>query len=490
MRRRIRFGIACACAIAGAIGVAGAARADERDDRAAVWSVPAEGVCRPEGGLLGAPGAEENSTTLPLAPGSTVAWKQIGALRRFLPQEVWEQRERFFHAGMKLVVGPCFRDYAPPGFFDAATEASRDRVTLNDDGGVDVDGAFAGLPFAPDTIDAADPSAGARWAWNVQERHQGAGFRGRYRITDLHGHGGRADPFEGEVFKLLLMQRTDRPGQRFQVPFANGMHWVAGGAFDAPAQAKGFAWRQYRSLQNRRDAALRDDLHGYRPEWRRVRRLPATDTEGLYAPTFRVELVALGQNAVPREDGVDAEIDVARSGFEGLEGRPILWSFRYVGQQDLLAPIDLVHPVWPEDADRDFGPFGLSFANDRWELRRALVLEAIRRAGPDPRGVVRERRYVDLQTLAPLYTIAFGVEDVAIGITIFAGRWSEDRSSYPAWPDERRRPLRVIDSAAAVFADLAGGASWRRESWDLVSTPPGDVEARKLESLATFGKIR
>jgi hypothetical protein len=424
-------------------------------------------VCRPEAGLLGERGAEENSTTLPLAPESTIVWKQVGALRRFLPKEVWEQRERFFHEGMKLVVGPCFRDYAPPAAFDAATEASRGKVTLNDDGGVDVEGAFAGLPFAPDTIDPADPRAGARWAWNVQERHQGAGFRGRFRITDLSAHGGYADPFEGEVFKLLLMQRTDRP-----------------------AQAKGFAWRQYRSLQNRREAALRDDLHGYRPEWRRVRRIPATDVEGLYAPAFRVELVALGQNAVPREAGADAEIDVARSGFEGLELRPILWSFRYVGQQDLLAPIDLAQPVWPEDADRDFGPSGLSFANDRWELRRSLVLDAIRQAGPDPRGIVRELRYVDLQTLVPLYTIAFDAKDAVIGITIFAGRWSEDRATYPAWPDERRRPVRVIDSAAAVFADLAGRASWRRESWDLVSTPIGDADARQLESLATFGKRR
>jgi hypothetical protein len=469
---------------------AGFAHADERAERAAAWVVPAEGVCRPEAGLLGAPGAEENSTTLPLAPESTVAWAQIGALRRFLPKEVWEQRERFFHDGMKLVVGPCFRDYAPPGFFESATEASRGKVTLNDDGGVDVDGSFAGLPFAPDTIDPADPSAGARWAWNVQERHQGAGFRGRFRITDLFGHGGYAEPFEGEIFKLLLMQRTDRPERSFQVPFANGMHWVAGGAFDAPAQAKRFAWRQYRSLQNRRDPELRDDLHGYRPEWRRVRRIPSTEVEGLYAPAFRVELVALGRNAAPREDGVDAEIDVARSGFEGLEMRPILWSFRYVGQQDLLAPIDLSQPVWPEDAARDFGPSGLSLASDRWELRRSLVLEAIRRAGPDPRGIVREIRYVDLQTLVPLYTIAFDAKDAAIGITIFAGRWSEDRSSYPAWPDERKRPVRTIDSAAAVFAGPASGASWRRESWDLVSTPPSDVEARRLESLATFGKIR
>lgn len=486
MRRRIRVWIACGCWLAIAFGAAAITRAAD-DERAAVWAVPAEGTCRPETGLLSAPGAEENSTTLPLAPESTVVWKQIGALRRFLPQEVWDQRARFFHEGMKLGIGPCFRDFAPPAYFDAATQASRGAVTLNDDGGVDVDGVFAGLPFAPDTIDPADPSAGARWAWNVEERHRGAGFRGRFRITDLFGDGGSADPFEGDVFQLLLMQRTDRPEQRFQVPFANGMVWVSGGSFDAPAQAKGFAWRQYRGLQNRRDAALRDDFHGYRPEWRRVRRLPAPEIEGLYAQPFRVDLVAVGRNAAPRADGGDAEIDVVRSGFEGLELRPILWTFRYLGQQDLLAPIDLEHPVWPEDADRDFGPSGLSFANDRWELRRTLVLEAIRRAGPDARGGVRERRYVDLQTLVPLYTIAFDAKDAPIGITIFAGRWSEDRAGYPQWPDERKRPVRVIDSAAAVFADLAGGPSWRRESWDLVSTPVGDAEARKLESLSSFG---
>ena len=118
-------------------------------------------------------------------------------------------RERFFFEGMRLEIGPCFRDYSPPGFFGEATQSFKDRAKLLDNGGLE--DYVAGLPFSHQSIARDDPDAGLKWLWNVEHRYQAAGFRGRFRMTDLLGRVGRAEPFEGEMFKILLMHRSDLP---------------------------------------------------------------------------------------------------------------------------------------------------------------------------------------------------------------------------------------------------------------------------------------
>lgn len=478
--------------------VAGAARAEE-GELGAAWAIPEEG-CKPAGGLRAAASDDASSPVFLFEPGATIDAKGVETLRRFLPKEIWENRERFFYDGMRLEIGPCFRDYAPPAFFQEATEAFRGQAKLRDDGGLE--DHTAGLPFAPDTIDPKSADAALRWAWNVQERYRAAGLRGRFRVTDLLGRVGRAEPFEGEIFWMQLARRADRAETRYRVPFAKGKLWVAGGVFRTPFAAKHYAWRQFRDAESRIDASRSDDLHAYLPDWRRVRRLPAADVEGLYMPSYAVGVVPAQQLAIPGGVGdagsgaaglgadMGSTLQTRRSGFEGLELRPLLWSFRIVGQQDLLAPINVQSPMWPEDSERDFGPYGLSFASDLWELRRALVLEATVKSAPRERGESRQVLYVDLQTLVPLYYASYDAKDRMLDVGVFAGRWSEDRDGYPAWPADRQRPVRVIDSVAAAFANLAVDGSWRRESWDVVATPPADAELERMNSVSGLTKGR
>jgi len=487
------FAIAMAVAL-----VAIPARATDEGPFAAAWAIPDEG-CKPEGGLRGADRGDDASLVFLFEPGATIDHAALEQIRRFLPKEVWEHRERFFFDGMRLEIGGCFRDYAPPDFFAAATERFRGQATLGEDGALE--DHVAGLPFAPDAIDPKDPQAGLRWAWNVAERYQGAGFRGRFRVTDLLGRVGRAEPFIGEIWKMQLSSRADRADSKYRVPFANQKIWVAGGLFREPFNAKHYAWRQYRDEESRRSAMRSDDLHAYLPQWRRVRRLPAADVEGLYMPSYSVGVVpaqqlaiggAVGDAGAAGGVGIPADagstIQTKRSGFEGLEIRPLLWEFRVVGLQDVLAPINAETPMWPEDEERDFGPWGLSFASDRWDLRRALVLEGKVRDQPRERGEARQTLYVDLQTLAPLYYVSYDKKDSAIDVGVFAGRWSEDRSDYPHWPDDAARSVRVIDSVGAAFANLAVDGSWRRESWEMVSIPPPDDELRRMTSVSGLTK--
>jgi hypothetical protein len=180
-----------------------------------------------------------------------------------------------------------------------------------------------------------------------------------------------------------------------------------------------------------------------------------------------------------------------RSGFEDLEIRPNLWDWRLVGVRDVLTPINLAQPVYPDAPDRNWGPSGLALA-DRYDLRRALVLEARRKtndqATDDPR--TRVLYYVDLQTLVPLYSVVYGAGDETLGVAMHAGRWSEDRADYPRWPADASRPVRVIDSVAAVYAAPAARGSWRRESWGIVATPPPDDQLRTMYSVATLERGR
>jgi hypothetical protein len=490
-----------ACAVLALTLAAAAAFADEAAAPAAdagPWALPAVGGCNPAGGRIG-PGAAEDATPVPFATGDVFAVDKLNVLQNYLPAFLWQERDRFFYEGMRLEIGPCFADYAPPAFFRDATAANAGKASLDEKGGLA--GYAAGLPFAPDRIAKDDPQAGLQWFWNVQERYQGAGFRGRFRVTDLVGRIGRAEPFIGDMFKLIVSHRADLPAPDHEWSGARGNVWVAGGLFESPFSAREYAWRQYRNVENLTSVRRSDDLHAYLPQWRRVRRMNANDVEGLYMPSFSVGVVqnsslplgggagsAGGVAGAAAVGGDGGTIQTKRSGYEGLEFRPNLYTAKVVGIHDVLAPINLRDPVWPAAPDRDFGPWGLSFASDRWDFRRALVIEAVQREASGASENARQVLYVDLQTLQPLFTATFDTKDEMTNVGIFAGRWSETREDYPRYPDDPKREVRVIDSVGAAFANLAESGSWRRESWDNVSTPPPDDELKRLTSTGQLTK--
>lgn len=188
--------------------------------------------------------------------------------------------------------------------------------------------------------------------------------------------------------------------------------------------------------------------------------------------------------------GVGGSIKTKRSGFEGLEMRPLLWEAKVVGVHDVLTPINATRPAYPEEEDRDFGPWGLSFASDTWDLRRALVLDARARGGFEAAAGDRMILYVDLQTLVPLYMASYDARGTLTDLGMYVGRWSGDREGYPAWPDDPERPVRVIDPVGAAFANLAQSGSWRRESWEMVATPPPSHRVQRVISVNELTKRR
>jgi hypothetical protein len=477
-----------------------AAHAEEPAAKADAWALPAAGSCAPSGGLRGWP-IGEDAPPLPVKTGDVITLERIEALKRFIPAAVWDQRERFFYEGMRLEIGPCFRDYAPPAFFQDATAKFKGQAKLREDGGLE--GYTAGLPFAPETITRDDPSAGLQWAWNVAERYQAGGLQAKFRVSDMVGRTGRAEPFEGQIFLMLLTHRADRAADGYTAPGGGSKEWVAGGQMFEPFAAREYSWLQFRDTEHLSNPGRSDDLHAYLPEWRRVRRIGANQVEGLFMPAFSVgvqqatQIAGISGTAGGAAAGGSigatggaGSITPKRTGFEGLVLRPLLYDWKVVGVQDVLAPLNAVTPSFPEAKEREFGVWGLSFASDRWDLRRALVIEGRTKASTGGDQVARLVLYVDLQTLQPLYSLSYDSRDEAMDVGMFVGRWSEDRPDYPKWPDDPSRPVRVIDSAGSSFANLSEGGGWRRESWTVVGIPPSDDAVEKMISVGNLTRRR
>jgi hypothetical protein len=463
-------------------------------DTGPIVPAPQLDVCNPPS----IEGLATDPAPVPFAPGDHIDIAQLTVLRNYLPDEIWDHRDRFFFEGMALEIGPCFRDYSPPAFFSEATAKFAGKAKLTEEGGLE--GHVAGLPFT--NIDLEEPLAGQKWAWNAQSRYRAGGFRGKFRTSDLIGRVGIAEPFEGQIAQNQLAHRADRPADEYRIPDTGTLAWVANGRLFTPFDARETAWHQTRDLESAERLARTDELHVYLPNLRKVRRVPSIGVEGVFVPSFGVGVESsatapvghgvgadVGAAGEMGSGGVPDRIEPKRSGFEGIEIRPQRYEYKVAGVRDVLAPINANREAYPMDPERSFGPYGLSWASDRWELRRTIVLEGSLRNADEPGAkgrAARIRTWFDVQTLYPLYYVSYDAEGEAIDVGYYVGRWSEDRPDYPKWPDDEARPVRVVDPVGAGFANLQLKGSWRRESWDAVSIPANDREVAKSISIRSI----
>jgi len=415
------------------------------------WTLPEPGDCgaaRPVNGS-----ADPAGSGVPFGAGDVFGFDRLSALEPYLPREVWQRRDHFFFEGMRLEVGPCFRSYAPPGFFREATQTFAGRARALESGGLE--GVPAGLPFEPASIDAGDPQAGQKWAWNVARRYRGAGSFGDLRLTYAQ-RGEATVQLVGSYFVAFLTNRADLAAADYRVPWAGKQRWASGGRTRDPSSGAYCAFRHYRDPRVERTPDLIDDLFFYSTGSRKPERVG-------WNPEFPMLVCAY-----------------ERGFYLARGGRIERYRWRVATVRDLLAPINARTPAYPEAENRSFGAFGASLASDRWELRRVLVLEA-------PLGPGQSvRRYVDLETLFPLYH----VEGADGGPVIFqyAGRWSEDRPDYPRWPETPERALRIIDPVARVY--VGGSEVVRIEAWNTVAVPPEGKSLRRMVSESSLARRR
>lgn len=440
--------------------------------------VPPEGQCPPYPVTPGQATTPEGDALPPLfTPGEHLEFGDLGRLRNYLPPEVWQRRSIFFYEGMRITVGRCHRRYPTPEFFRQATRANAARTRLDPAGNL-LGYSGGGLPFPPQQIADDAPEAGWKWAWNHRYRYQGSGFRGKFRIIHMIRRGRKTERFEGNFF-LLPLHGYPGASQRN----SDDRFW-AGGSFEKPAISRGIAWRQLRKAEVDRKFQRSDDVWVWLPDARRVRRAPQFSVEGLFMPTYTRGQQSLGgQLNVPDQtiSTPDASIGITehqRRGFVGLVIRPNAYRFHFVRTQDVLAPINSDSLGYPLNPDLSYGPSGLSVANGRWELRRAVVLRGTRKETLGKIGSLT--LYIDALTQAPLYWITRRPNELVKEVGIFMGRFTADDGLAPRWQGSGEGFGTLLPVAQTFF--VAGEEGWLRESFELRSDPPTDKERRHFTS--------
>src|SRR5258706_15501566 len=150
--------------------------------RANVLEVPPEGSCSPRPLQWTSDAVPPATDVVPPAfkPGEKIEMKSVARLQGWLPDEVWERRQKFFFEGMELEIGPCYRRFPVPAYFTEATRANSGHATL--DAATNLLGyTGAGLPFAPASLDGEGPELAARLAWDYRYRYSAASTPGRFR---------------------------------------------------------------------------------------------------------------------------------------------------------------------------------------------------------------------------------------------------------------------------------------------------------------------
>ncbi len=434
---------------------------------------------------------KEDAVAVVIEPGMVLGEEDLMLLRQLIPKELWRHREVFFHEGMRIEVGPCHRRYAQPPFFREATERFRGESRI--DGQGNLTGYTAGLPFPPEAIAEDDPQAGAKWAFDVQQRFVGAAVRGEFRLTDLPGRIGRAQVYDGHFYYLKTAHRADQAESDYRVAGRKKIVSAAGGEFTRPFDARHLAWRQFRSERAARRHGEPDDIFAYIPSMRKARRAAASWVDGLYLPRYTVSGEGSGGSIQygaagsinPTAGRSIAISENMRRGFIGFTLRANAYHWRLLGERDVLAPINSNNSGYPQNEERNFGTSGLSLANDRWDLRRVVVIEgAAREKGREVASVVIT---LDLQTQQPLYWITRTSRGRLLDVGALAYRFSDDLTPTPTWTKGDDTPASVFLPVAAAFFDAGMGAGgWRRESFDLEATP---VSKERREQMMTSGSL-
>jgi hypothetical protein len=452
---------------------------------------PREGDCPEVSPSMEGPDRKEDAVPLKLKPGMILVEEDLLLLRQLIPKEIWNLREVFFHEGMRMVIGPCHRRYNVPKSFQEATKRFAGQPQIDRKG--NLRDYTAGLPFPPDEIDPEAKDAAVRWAYDLQHRYRGAGFRGKFRIVDFPSSLGRAMKYEGEFYLLQTGHRADLPESDYAVPGTKQV-FAAGGEFFKPFDARNIKWRQLRPAKTQERYNHSDDIFVYVPTMRKMRRSATSWVDGLFLPRYSVagdsggggmaiggggsEGLGAPTGAINPTAGLSIAVsEDMRRGLTGLTLRANAFAWRFLGEVDVLAPINSSRPGYPIDKERNFGVSGLSVASDTWDVRHAAVIEgALRLDNQDLRAVTI---YVDYQTQQPLFWITRTGRRRLLEIGILVHRFSDDQVDSPQWPGGT--PSSVFQPVATVFHEASsGGGGWRRESYDLISTPFSKAERRRF----------
>jgi hypothetical protein len=406
---------------------------------------------------LAAPVAAQQEDVGPGAPtfkeGDVITMDKLESLKPFLPPEFWANRDFFFYEGMKLEVGPFYRSYAPPPEFQAATEQFKGQARIGPENSLE--NYTAGEPFPMDQIDClGDPQAGAKVIWNYDYQWGGDGSTASYYYS--YWDRGEELPlfYEGTSRAVTLSHRVEREyldDDELNGDFFRGEKRknAYGLEVDQPHDARGIMIMSYRykAADKPKADSKNDDTWVYVPSLRRVRRISTAQ---------RTDAVS----------GTDFTFDDLRS-FAGI---PPQYEWECLGEMDIIAPMNSKVMAYPYKEDHNFGPYGLSYADDNWEMRKAVKIRFTPRNADHPYH--HKDIYLDKEAMTALYSFAYDRKEELWKIIWHNHRWSEDHPDwYQGWegipkPDD----MRIVSD---TIVNVQTGTGNRIEFWDNQGTPMG-----------------
>jgi hypothetical protein len=423
---------------------------------------------------------------LPFREGDVVNFDGVDALRDYLPAKFWENRDYFFFEGMRLEIGPSFRQYGESTAYRNVTDENRGKAAVGPGGALV--GYSGGLPFPTDQIDCqADPLAGNRIIWNFTKAWNGDGAMARFRYTFWDRGEQIPIHYEGTTKIVNLKDRVEpqyrtdaaSPGDIFENEKRLQVTGIELDNEEALA-FRGGAYRlltyRYDSADGERDSARRDDLWVYVPHLKQVRKWIHK----------RAEVVS----------NADYSFDDMRS----FSGMPPQYDWTCLGEKEVLAPFNTKHLAYPYRDDYDFGPYGTSYANDRWELREAWVI----RMNPkrDLHPYHHKDIYIDKETYEPLYSFGYDRKGQLWKVIWHNHRYSEDWDGttpertdtlaedgvwYRGWEGvDKPMDLRTVSD---IVVNVRNGMANRSEYWDSHGMPfPNERKLRHYISVGRLGR--
>jgi len=393
----------------------------------------------------------------PFREGDVITFDQIDKLRQFLPPEFWANRDFFFYEGMKLEIGPTQRDYSPAPAFEQASAQFKGQPRVGPDDSLE--NYTAGYAFTPEEIDCQnDPQAGTKHMWNFTYRWDGDGTDAKFYYS-YWDRGEELPLFFQGTSKSIRMSRRVEPslletqdGDLFRGEKRTNTFGIE---VDAPFDARGIQVMTYRYKDSDKPLAQtkNDDTWVYVPTLRRVRRISTAQ---------RTDAVS----------GTDFTFDDLLS-FSGIVPQ---YKWECLGEQQILAPVNSRVRAYPYSKDHNFGPYGLSYADDRWELRRAVKVRMIPKNADHPYH--HKDIYLDAQTYIPLYSFAYDQKQELWKIIWHNGRYSgDDFEEYKGW-DEIPEPM-DLRTVSDTIVNIQTGTGNRIEFWNANGTP-----------LSSKGKVR
>ncbi len=410
--------------------------------------------------------AQDAVPGLPFKEGDVLSFEDIDKLKSYLPPELWENREYFFYEGMKLEIGPVNRVYEASSAYEGATAKFKGQPTIGRDGALE--NYTAGRPFPPDSFDCkGDPNVGSKIIWNFIYQWGGDGSASTWSYT----YWDRGDQlplyYKGTARNIAMAHRVEsyyldeQGGDIFNNERRKSVFGIEVGE---PFDARGILLLTYRykAADMPEDEAKNDDTWVYVPDLRRVRRI----------------------STAQRTDSVQGT-DFTFDDLFTFSGIPPQYTWECLGEGPYIAPMNTQELAYPYSEDYNFGPYGFSFANDRWEVRDAWVIRFDPRNDDHPYAY--KDLYIDKETYLPLYSFAYDRKKELWKIIWHNKRYSEDWNGndptfpngiwYKGWPDvEKPMDLRVVSD---IIVNVQTGTGNRIEFWDNHGTP-----------LASKGKVR